>query len=66
MIVNNFNLNLLTFYSDVDSGGVSYSNHKYIVLQSRVPRPHQLNDLLIRSYHTKSLSSLRTPLELNP
>jgi len=66
VIVNNLNQNLLTFYLDVDSGGVSCSNNKYILLQSRVPRPHQLNDLSIRSYHTKSLSSLRTPLELKP
>lgn len=59
-------LTLLTFYFDLDSGGVSSSNHNNILLQSRVSRPHQLNDLLIISYHTKSLSNLPTPLELNP
>lgn len=67
MDIKNINLNLLTVYFDLDSGGVSSSsNHKNILLESRVSRPHQLNDLLIRSYHTKSLSSLHTPLELNP
>jgi hypothetical protein len=65
--VKNLNLNLLTSYFGLDSGGVSSSsNHNNILLQSRVSRPHQLNDLLTRSYHTKSLSSLHTPLELNP
>jgi hypothetical protein len=60
------NLNLLTFYFDLDSGGISSSNHNNILLQSCVSLPHQLKDLLTRSYHTKSLSSLHIPLELNP
>jgi hypothetical protein len=64
--IKNLNLNLLKFYFDLDSEGVSSSNHNNILLQSHVSQPHQLNGLLIRSYHTKSLSSLHTPLELNP
>ena len=66
MDIKNLNLNLLKFYFDLDSEGVSSSNHNNILLQSHVSQPHQLNGLLIRSYHTKSLSSLHTPLELNP
>lgn len=67
MDVKNLNLNLLTVYFNLDSGGISSSsNHNNILLQSGVSLPHQLNDLLIRSCHTKSLSSLHTPLELNP
>jgi len=65
--VKNLNLNLLKIYSDLDSEGVSSSsNRNNILLQSHVSQPHQLNGLLIRPYHTKSLSSLQTPLELNP
>jgi hypothetical protein len=65
--IKNLNLNLLKFYFDLDSEGVSSSsNHNNILLKSHVSQPHQLNGLLIRSYHTKSLSSLHTPLELNP
>ena len=67
MDIKNLNLNLLKFYFDLDSDGVSSSsNHNNTLLQSHVSQPHQLNGLLIRSYHTKSLSSLHTPLELNP
>lgn len=67
MDVKNLNLNLLKVYSDLDSEGVSSSsNRNNILLQSHVSQPHQLNGLLIRPYHTKSLSSLQTPLELNP
>ena len=67
MDIKNLNLNLLKFYFDLDSKGVSSSsNHNNILLKSHVSQPHQLNGLLIRSYHTKSLSSLHTPLELNP
>ena len=67
MDVKNLNLNLLKIYSDLDSEGVSSSsNRNNILLQSHVSQPHQLNGLLIRPYHTKSLSSLQTPLELNP
>jgi len=65
--IKNLNLNLYTVYFGLDSESIyTSSNHNNIRLQSRVSRPHQLNGLLIRSYHTKSLSSLHTPLELNP
>ena len=63
----NTNLNLLTTYFGLDSKDLSFSsNHNNILLQSGVTRPHQLNDLLTRPCYTKYLSSLHTPLKLNP
>jgi hypothetical protein len=61
------NINLYTVHLGLDSKSIpTSSKHNNIRLQSRVSQPHQLNGLLIRSYHTKSLSNLHTPLELNP
>ena len=66
MDVKNLNLNLLTTYLGLDLKDISFSSNNNILLQSRVSWPHQLNDLFTMSYHTKSSSSLHTPLELNP
>ena len=67
MNIKNLNLKLSTVHFGLDSEIISTSsNHNNIRLQSRVSQPHQLNGLLIRSYHTKYLSNLHTPLELNP
>lgn len=67
MVIKNLNLKLSTVYFGLDSESISTSsNHNNIRLQSRVWPPNLLKDLLIRTYHTKSLSSLHTPLELNP
>jgi hypothetical protein len=61
------NINLSTVHLGLDSKSIpTSSKHNNIRLQSRVSQPHQLNGLLTRSYHTKSLSNLHTPLELNP
>lgn len=66
MDIYNLNLNLLTVYLGLDLKGISLSSNNNILLQSRVSWPHQLNHLFTMSYHTKSSSSLHTPLELNP
>lgn len=67
MNIKNLNLKLSTIHFGLHSERISSSsNHNNIRLQSRLSQPHKLNGLLIRSYHTKSLSNLHTPLELNP
>jgi len=63
----NTNLKLAITCLGLHSKDLSFSsNHNNILLQSGVTRPHLLNDLLTRPFYTKYLSSLHTPLKLNP